>query len=37
VENNVTKKVVDFTIENGYLVVNLEKIEGHLVLKVSFA
>lgn len=37
VENNVTKEVVDFTIENGYLVVNLEKIEGHLVLKVSFA
>ena len=36
VENNVTKEKVDFTVQNGYLVVNLEKIEGHIVLKVVF-
>ena len=35
-ENNVTKEKIDFTGKNGYLVVNLEKIEGHVVLKVVF-
>lgn len=36
VENNVTKEKIDFTIQDGYLVMNLDKIEGHIVLKVAF-